>query len=328
VTTHSNGRLDVVIAGAGAAGLSAALILGRARRRVLVLDGGPPRNAPAAAAHGLFTRDDTPPVELLQIAREQLAPYPSITLRRDEAVSASAVDGGFTVTLASGEVAGTRQILLATGVIDDLPDIPGVAERWGTGVHHCPYCHGWELRDEHIAIHAPGGEGFPELRVTLLRGWSPHLTVLTDGPAALDQAARARIEALGSQIDERCIEAYGDSPAGAHVVRFTDGTELAVAGLFVAPPQRHRSDLAAPLGCEISTNSPSPMPFVAVDATSGQTTVPGVFAAGDITGPAQSVILAAAGGARAAYFMNHALAAADAAEVLARAGVPAPPGAR
>jgi len=316
-TPDNKGNTDVVIVGAGAAGLSAALILGRARRNVLVLDGGAPRNAPAAAAHGLFTRDDTPPLELLRIAQEQLAPYPSVVVRRDEARDASRTDEGFVVTLKSGATITTRQILLATGVVDELPEIPGVRERWGTGVHHCPYCHGWELRDQRIAILAPGGEPFAELRVTLLRGWSQQLIVLTDGPAALDDEARRRIEALGARIDERSIRAYEDGTDGGYRVCFADGADLSVGGIFVAPLQHQRSGLAEALGCELLASAPMPVAFVVTDPASAQTTVPGVFAAGDLTGPSQSVILAAAGGARAAYAMNYVLAVADATRVIA-----------
>ncbi len=312
---------DVVIVGAGAAGLSAALILGRARRRVLVLDGGAPRNAPAAASHGLFTRDHTSPLELLSIARDQLTPYTSVVFRSEEAVAAEPDSEGFAITLASGETITTRQVLLATGVVDELPEIPGIRERWGTGVHHCPYCHGWELSDQHIAILAPGGEPFAELRVSLLRGWSQQLTLLTDGPATLDDAARARIEALGAPIDERHLESYEDAADGNYRVRFRDGSDLSVGGLFIAPSQHQQSGLAEALGCELISMGPLPAPYVVTDPMSSQTTVPGVFAAGDLTTPQQSVILAAAGGARAAYFMNHALATADAEAVLEGSGL-------
>lgn len=238
-------------------------------------------------------------------------------------MDASSAGEGFTVALASGETVTTRQILLATGMVDELPETVGVRERWGTGVHHCPYCHGWELRDGHIGILAPGGEPFAELRVTLLRGWSSNLTLLTDGSASLDRPARQRLEALGARIDERRLRAYEDGPDGGYRVCFEDGEELPVAGLFVAPSQHQRSGLAETLGCGLDTAEPNPAPFVVIDSTSGETTVSGVYAAGDLTGPAQSVILAAAGGARAAYFMNHALAAADAQAALTAAGLPA-----
>lgn len=175
---------DVIIVGASYAGLSAALVLGRACRRVLVLDGGPPRNAPAWHSHGLLTRDGAAPQELLRIAREQLKPYP-VTVKNVAATSASvAADGRFALGLADHTTLTTNALLLATGLADTLPDVPGLAKLWGRGVFHCPYCHGWEVR--HHALVAVYGNGPARYEFArMLRHWNPRLLLCTDGPANL-----------------------------------------------------------------------------------------------------------------------------------------------
>ncbi len=149
---HDLVRYDVVVVGGGSAGLSAALVLGRSRRRTMVLDAGEPRNAPSSGVHGFFSRDGIPPKELLRIAREQLGPYPGVEVRSARATGASGEDGDFEVDLDDGSVVRTRKLLLAAGVADELPEKPGFKELWGRGVYHCPYCHGWEVRDRPLAV--------------------------------------------------------------------------------------------------------------------------------------------------------------------------------
>src|SRR5262245_37275609 len=160
---------DVIIVGGGPAGLSAALVLGRSRRRVLVCDGGEPRNASSPVAHGLLTRDGTPPFELLRIGREQLAPYTTVRFEAGCIRRVERADGGFVATKEDGEAVRSRRILLATGIVDELPAIPGFRELWGVSVLHCPYCHGWEVRDQPIACYGNGPEAFDFC--VLLTGW-------------------------------------------------------------------------------------------------------------------------------------------------------------
>ena len=213
---------DVIVVGGGIAGLSSALILGRARRKVLVLDAGAPRNQPASHAHGFVTRDGTPPLELLRIAREELAPYPGVEVMRGKAVDASATETGFRVALEDGTTVEARKLVLATGVSDLLPDIPGVKELWGNGVYHCPYCHGWEVRDRPWAL-----LGAPHLayeRAALFRGWTPDLTLLTEG-AALDPEARSRLDTLGVTIDDRAVRAVEPDGDGVRV-QYTEGRPI------------------------------------------------------------------------------------------------------
>jgi thioredoxin reductase len=315
---------DVAIIGGGVAGLSAALVLGRSRRRVLVLDVGEPRNAPSSEAHGFFTRDGVPPEELLRLGREQLLPYPSVECRKGKATGAIGANGSFEVALEDGSTVRARKLLLATGVVDELPDRPGFGELWGRGVYHCPYCHGWEVRDRPLAVLASGAEAL--MRAVLIRNWSRDLVVLTDGPSGLDEAGRERLRALGVPLKEERIARLEGGPGHdggslVHIV-FEDGSVLSRAGLFHVPPQRQRSGLAESLGCEVGEVGPAKARVVMSDTTTKETTVHGVYVAGDAgnpPSPIQSVVVAAASGANAAYFVNHALAMEDADAAVAAA---------
>jgi len=299
---------DVVVVGAGTAGLSAALVLGRSRRRVLVLDGGEPRNAPASASHGFFTRDGIHPGELLRIGREQLAPYTSVKYSAERATEAWGTSGAFEVALEGGETVSARKIVLASGVLDEMPETPGFLELWGRGVYHCPYCHGWEVRDRPLAVLAKGEEVVG--RAVLIRNWSRDLLALTNGSPGLDDAGRRKLRALGVGLrEERIARLEADSGALGRIL-FEDGSSLEREGLFYVPRQRQRSDLADSLGCELERVGHALV--VKNDPVSKETSVPGVYAAGDVTSPVQSVVLAAASGASAAYFVNHALASEDA----------------
>ena len=302
------GRYDVVVVGAGSAGLSAALMLGRARRHVLVLDGGEPRNAPSSGVHYFFTRDGTPPEELLRIGREQLKPYSGVEVRRARATGAAGSDGDFRVTLEDGSTVGTRKILLATGVHDELPERPGFRELWGRGIFHCPYCHGWEVRDRPLAV-LNSGEDAAE-QATMIHNWSRDLILLTDGPAGLEDGAREKLDVLGIPIIETPISRVeGDGDSGIlHRIVFEDGTQIPREALFYRPPQRQCSDLAEALGCEFDTTGPLPT-VIRNDPVTRETTVPGVHVAGDAGTMLQGAIMAAASGASAAAFINHSLVA-------------------
>lgn len=301
---------DVIVIGGGVAGLNAALILGRARRRVLVLSAGAPRNAPAAHAQGFLTRDGTPPMELLALAREELTHYPSVTLEEATATNAVATDEGFSVALEDGRQLTARRLVLATGVNDLLPNVPGLAELWGDGVHHCPFCHGWEVRDRPWAI--LGDTPMAYERVALFRGWTSELVVLANGPTSLSEADRQTLAQLGVAVDERRVsglQRHGDDGVR---LRFESGPALEVGAVFVASGQALRSNLAEALGCETYVPGPGGFQFVQTDPVTGETSVPGVYAAGDMIGPMQSLILSAASGARAAYMLSHTLAMVDA----------------
>lgn len=306
------GRYDAVIVGAGTAGLSAALVLGRSRRRVLVLDGGEPRNAPAVGVHGFFTRDGVHPGELLEIGREQLRPYDSVEYRAGRVMEVSGSDDSFGVTLEDGDEVLARKLVLATGVVDELPQKPGFWELWGRGVYHCPYCHGWEIRDRPLAV-LISAERATEYAL-LIRNWSHDLVLLTDGAAELEEEDLRRLRVVGVPVNEKPIarlEGREDGLEGLSRIVFEDGSFLEREGLFYGSPQRQRSTFAETLGCEMVAMGPA-TEIVKADPMTRETSVPGVYVAGDAGSPFQSVVLAAASGASAAAFLNHALCAEDA----------------
>jgi thioredoxin reductase len=289
----------MAVVGASNAGLSAALVLGRSRRRVLVLDGGPARNAPAFQSHGFFTRDGAPPQQLARLGREQLRPY-DVDVVVATAQQAQPTAEGFALTLSTGEVVTAPALVLATGMTDVLPDIPGVRELWGRGVFHCPYCHGWETRYGRVAVYGRGDAGY-HLAV-LLNQWSPGPVLCTDGPAGLSNAQLAHLQTLGVEVREVPVAALDGSSKYLRGLVFRDGSRVAVDAVFMRPAQEQRTDLAAQLGCEFTADGL----YVQVSET-GQTSVPNVYAAGDMTGPLQQVLQAAASGARAAAMLNNAL---------------------
>jgi thioredoxin reductase len=303
------GTWDCAIVGGGAAGTSAALVLGRARRRTLLLDAAAPSNLAAPHVGGLLGHDGTPPADLYALARRQLEPYASVVRRPAEVVAGTREDGVFHLELRDGEPALARRVLLATGMAYELPDLPGVRELWGDTVFHCPFCHGWELRDRPLAVLGRGESG--RFRALLLRGWSDDVVLLTDGPGELGPTDRARLESAGVRVDERPVAGLVDCSAhgacGRHLeaVRFADGTTLPRAGLLVPVTLRQRSDLAARLGAETTEAG-----TVGANAN-GETSVPGLFAAGDLTARIQQVVSAAAAGANAAVWIHHGLLAAE-----------------
>lgn len=293
---------DVVIIGGGPAGLSAALVLGRSCRRVLVLDAGNPRNAPSPAAHSMFTRDGDTPQELLRIGREQLRPY-DVELRTAEVTDVVQEEAGFAATLADGSRVSARRVLLSTGVMDRLPEIEGVRELWGKAVLHCPYCHGWEVRNEPVAVYA-NGETALEL-APLVLCWSRDVVLCTGGPAEFPTEERERLERNGIVVrEERVIRLEGKDGHLERIV-FEDGTALARSAMFLRTFPRQHSDLPEKLGCDFTS-----VGLVQVDSL-GKTSVPGVYAAGDLALRIHQVVVAAADGAIAGIAINHDLMTAD-----------------
>lgn len=254
------------------------------------------------AAHSVFTRDGTPPAELLRIGREQLQPY-EVLFREKRVTDASRAAGGFRLTFESGETVVTRKVLLATGVRDLLPDKEGFREFWSRGVFQCPYCHGWEVAGQPLAIYGRGEAG-AEL-AKLLLGWSRDSILFTDGPAALTREQRSRLAQKEIVVREETVVRLVGSAKGLEAVVLENGKAVPRSALFLHPPQEPRSDLAQRLGCQLSAQG-------RVKANeNGQTSVPGVYVAGDAGPNFQQIITAAASGAIAAIFLNYELCTED-----------------
>jgi len=289
---------DVIIIGGGPAGLSAALVLGRCRRQVLVCDTGTPRNAASQAMHGFLSRDGIPPWEFLQIARDQLRPYETVELRDVEVTAAVCRDSRFHVTLAGGATLETRKLLIATGVRDNLPDIPGFQELYGKSVFHCPYCDGWEVRDRPLAIYGRGDRG---LGLSLeLTGWSRDLVLCTDGPSEIAAADLARLDRNGIRVREERVTRLEGTDRLERIV-FDDGAPLDRHALFFTAGQTQQSQLATELGCAM--NDKGTVRTGKYEATH----LAGLYVAGDASRAVQWVIVAAAEGAEAAFDINAAL---------------------
>lgn len=288
-------EFDAVVVGAGPAGLNAALVLGGAGRRVLLLDGGPPRNAKATAAHGVFTRDGTPPTGLKTLGLADLEPYP-VTVCPDMAREARCLPDGYAVRHDGGWVR-ARRLLLATGVRDVLPNVPGLRERWGHTVHHCPYCDGWPNREHLLGVLGSGQEGH-HLALSV-RAWSHRVVLLTDGPDELTDEQREDLRRLNVRVHTAPILRLGGQDTVR--VKFRGGEQITLHAIFLNPTQVQNSTLPAALGCELNGKS-----RVVVNEH-GMTSVRGVWAAGDMTGAPQYVMSAAASGMLAAVSLNTTL---------------------
>jgi thioredoxin reductase len=290
-------KYDVLIVGSGPAGLSAALILGRCRRSVLICDTGRPRNAASHALHGYLTRDGIPPKEFLALGRTELAKYDTV---RVTAVGASAArcqaDGSFEVTLEDGRVLTSRKLLIATGVVDNLPDVEGLRDLYGTSVFHCPYCDGWELRDQPIAIY---GQGSRALGLSLeLTVWSRDLVLCSDGPSGIDAEGLGKLQRNGIAVREDRVTRLEGRDGILERVIFEHGEPLARRAMFFTTGQSQQSELAMTLGCAINEKG-------TVATGKYETThLPGLFVAGDASRAVQWVVVAAAEGAEAAFAIN------------------------
>ncbi len=288
---------DAIIVGAGPAGLSAALILGRSRRRVLVCDTGRPRNAASHAINGFVSRDGIDPREFLRISREQLRKYDGVELRNIEVLEARCrADARFEVELADGRVLIARKLLIATGVADNVPDIPGLRDLYGRSVFHCPYCDGWEVRDQPLAIYGRGSRG---VGLSLeLTGWSRDLVLCTDGPAEVDDDDRARLARAGIGMREDRIDRLDGHDGALTRIVFADGSVLPRRALFFTTGQAQQSQLAVGLGCELNDKG------TVRTGPYESTHVSGLYVAGDASRAVQWVVVAAAEGAEAAFAMN------------------------
>ncbi len=289
---------DVIIVGGGPAGLSAATILGRCRRTVLVCDDGQYRNDGSLEVHGFLSRDGIHPAELRRIGREQLERY-EVEFRAARVTSAGSSQGKFEIVFEDGSSAACRKLLLATGLKDVLPEIEGFRTFFGRGVFYSPYSDGWEVRDRRLAVYGSGKSGAEMARS--LKAWSSEVVLCTDGVSGLKPEESSSLAHRGIHLLPAKITRLEGTETGVDRIIFADGSDLPVAAVFVSTAQAQQSDLAAQLGCRARARG------VIHTGKSGETDIPGVYVAGDASGDSQLAIIAAADGARSAISMDRAL---------------------
>jgi thioredoxin reductase len=292
-------HFEVIIIGGSYAGLSAAMSLGRAVRQILVIDSGKPCNIQTPHSHNYLTRDGSTPSEIKQIAVEQVLSYPTVQLKTDKVAAVSGQHGKFEIITESGEQYTAKKILLATGIRDILPSIPGFSESWGISIIHCPYCHGYEYRGQDTGVMVNSELAFEFSR--LISNWTSQLTVFTNGPAVFDEEVRGKIESMDIKIVEKEIKAFDHKEGYLQKIVFTDGSDASPAAMYARLPFEQHSDIPKRLGCELTNAG-----YIKTDDFQ-RTSIPGVYAAGDNTTMMRSVSASSASGSKAGAFINHDL---------------------
>ena len=289
---------DVIVVGAGAAGLSAALVLARAQASVLVIDAGEPRNAAAQHIQGYLTRDGMPPDEFVGIGNhEVIRAGGTIVSARVSRIDRTA-DGRFDVTISDGSTMTAKALIIATGLTDEIPEIPGARERWGTLVHHCPYCHGYEVRGTSIGVIGGFARDLSLKQVGLLRRYSDSVQFITNG-IEIGPLERSRLEATGATVIEGTVSALAGEPGALDGIVLDNGATIACDAVFIAPRVRPNDELLRTLGCDVDPETG----HIRVDPA-GHTSVPGVWAAGNVVTPNAQVISAAGAGSATAIAVN------------------------
>jgi thioredoxin reductase len=289
---------DVVIVGGGPSGLQAALTLGRARKRVLLCDAGPRRNAAADHLNNFVTRDQTPPEDFRRAARQQLSRYPNVEVRDVHVDAISGARGAFRISLVSGEVE-ARRVLLCTGMIDEVPPLEGFRELWGHAVFQCPYCHGWEVQDRRWGYLVRPGDLQMLLPFALqARGWTRELAVFALGHVDIPAETRTRLEGVGIRVETDPVARLIAAGDRLESVQLSSGANVPCDAIFTHPAQ-HQVALVRSLGVALDEHG-----YVQIDAMKCETSVPGIYAAGDLTTRGQSAIWGAGAGARAAGMIN------------------------
>lgn len=290
---------DVAIIGGGPAGLNAALVLGRARKRVAVIDEGRPRNAVTREIHGYLTRDGISPSEFRRIAKEEIRAYPSVSFVADTTVSIVGTDGRFQIETEQGQTFTSKKVLFAVGMKDQPLNIPGLKEVYGKSAFVCPYCDGWELRDQPLVIINKG----PELMhfAPVISGWTNRFTVCTNGPDQLSDAEREELQRNDVPLFDSLIRHIDASDGIVQQVVLEDGTTIPCRGIFFKPKLVLGSDLPQAIGCEISEDG-----MIVVDEF-GKTNIPGVYSAGDAASRLHQAIASASAGSFIAAVVNNEL---------------------
>lgn len=292
-------RYDVIIIGGSYAGLSAAMALGRSLRKVLLIDSGKPCNRQTPHSHNFITQDGQSPQQIADKAKEQVLAYRTVQFYPGTALSGKQTKNGFEVETDQGEKFSGRKMLFATGIVDEMPPIPGFAECWGISVLHCPYCHGYEVSGANIGLLANGDVGFELCK--LISNWSKNLIVFTNGKASFTEEQANKLSSKGFQIVEKTISAFEHSNGYIQQVLFQDGSTQPITAVFARPGFRQHSDIPVQLGCLVTEQG-----FIQVDDFQ-KTTVAGVFAAGDNTTLFRAVSLAVAAGSKAGASLNKEL---------------------
>ncbi|MBO3269540.1 MULTISPECIES: NAD(P)/FAD-dependent oxidoreductase [Hymenobacter] len=299
----SDTLFDALVVGGSVAGLSAALMLGRSRRRVLVLDAGSPANRQTPHSHSFFTRDGATPQQLLAIAREQLLPYTTVQLRTATVTHITPDGPYFSLSTEDGQTFRGRKLLLATGIRDEMPALPGFADCWGISVLHCPYCHGYEVHSQPLGVLGNGDMGFHFAR--MIQHWSADLRVFTNGPSTFTAEQTQQLQAHSVRIIETPLAALEHEAGQLRYLRLTSDEQVPLTALFAHVPFSLPLDFHAQLGCELTENG-----HLRTNEM-GATTVPGVFAAGDLTTPMRQISVASAQGGMTGGALDRELIAAD-----------------
>lgn len=292
-------NFDVAIIGGSYAGLSAAMTLGRARRNVVIIDSGKPCNRQTPHSHNLITHDGRTPAEISALAREQVLAYPTVRMRAGLVTQVSGRDGAFIVATDDGQTMQAKKLIFTTGIRDIMPDIPGFAECWGISAIHCPYCHGYEYSDARTGVLMNGDIALEYLK--MIRNWTADLTLYTNGPAAFDEAARAKMRAFGAKIVEQPIVSLDHEHGYLQTLHLADGTTHNITALYHRPAFVQHSSLPGELGCELNAQG-----FIKVDEAQ-KTTIAGIYAAGDNSGAFRGLSGAIAAGTVAGARLNHEL---------------------
>lgn len=292
-------HFDVIIIGGSYSGLSAAMSLGRAMRNVLVIDSGQPCNRQTPHSHNFITQDGQTPAAIAQLAREQVEQYPTIRFYSGLAVAGERLEHRFEILTESGDRFTAQKLLFATGIRDVFPEIDGFAESWGISVIHCPYCHGYEVRNEPTAILGNGEYGFEFGK--MISNWTGDLTLLTNGASTLTSEQAALLKKRNIRIIETEVDRFGHENGAVHRIFLKDGTELAVKALYAKPAFVQHCDIPEGLGCELTEHG-----YINVSET-GKTTVDGVYACGDNSSGIRAVSMAVASGTMAGATINREL---------------------